>query len=81
VLVHAEDFRDAAIVAGWSRKHHSLLSMACGGLTIDASSPVQHLFTDNAVAVADLHGSGVKLHLLTTVEVAGNTGLFSTPLN
>jgi hypothetical protein len=81
ILADAEDLRDASIVAGWTSRHQSLLSLACGGLQIDASNPVQHLFTNDAVAVADLHGSGVKLHLLTMVEVAGNKGLFSTPLN
>lgn len=82
ILANAEDLRDAAIVSAWSKKHQSLLSMACGGLELDASAlPVQHLFTDNAVAVADLQGSGLRLHLLTEVEVRGNVGSFSTPLN
>jgi hypothetical protein len=82
VLANAENFRDVAIVAAWTARHHSILSMACGGLTLDNSTlPVQHLFTDNAVSVADLHGSGVRLHLLTTVKVAGNVGIYSTPLN
>ena len=82
ILANAEDLRDAAIVSAWSMKHQSLLSMACGGLELDATaSPIQHLFTENAVAVADLQGSGLRLHLLTEVEVEGNIGPFSTPLN
>lgn len=82
VLANAEHFRDAAIVSGWTSRHGEILSLACGGLQIDQTmQPIQHLFTNNAVSVADLHGSGVMLHLLTEVEVEGNTGLFSTPLN
>lgn len=82
ILAHADDLRDAAIVSAWSMKHHALLSMACGGIELDALvQPVQHLFTADAVAVADLQGSGLRLHLLTDVEVQGNVGAFSTPLN
>jgi hypothetical protein len=82
VLANAEDFRDCAIVAGWFGRHHKLIVMACGGMAIDTEKPpIQHLFTDDAVSVADLHGSGVRLHLIAEVEVEGKTGTFSTPLN
>ncbi len=82
VLAQAKEFRDASIVVSWVVRHHTLLSMACGGLQLDtSSSPEQHLFTDDAVSVADLHGSGVRLHLLTEVEVEGNKGVYCTPLN
>ncbi len=82
VLADANDFRDAAIVSAWIVRHRSLISMACGGLKLDAAlAPVQHLFTDDAVVVADLHGTGVRMHLLTEVQVEGNTGTYCTPLN
>ena len=82
VLANAEDFRDCAIVAAWFGRHHKLIVMACGGMGIDTEKPpVQHLFTDDAVSVADLHGSGVRLHLIAEVEVEGKIGTFSTPLN
>ncbi len=82
ILASAKDFREATIVAGWARKHQTIISMACGGLKFDDSKPpIQHLFTDDAVAVADLHGSGVKLHLLAKLEVAGSEAVFSAPLN
>jgi hypothetical protein len=56
--------------------------MACGGIKLDAVlPPIQHLFTDNAVGVADLQGTGLRLHLLTEVEVEGHVGPFNTPLN
>ena len=82
VLADAEDFRDAAIVSGWVARHGNLIAMACGGVEIDATlRPKQHVFTDNAVAVADLHGTDLALHLLTEVEVDGQQGIFCTPLN
>ena len=82
VLADAEDFRDATIVASWVTQHQDLIAMACGGIEIDASAtPKQHVFTANAIMVADLHGTDIALHLLTEVEVEGHRGLFSTPLN
>ena len=56
--------------------------MACSGIQINKTAvPVQHLFTSIAASVADLQGSGVRLHLLTEVEVEGKMGVFCTPLN
>lgn len=82
VLADANDLRDAAIVSAWIVRHRSLVAMACGGLKIDASlTPVQHIFTDDALAVADLHGTEVRMHLLAQVQVEGNTGMYCTPLN
>ncbi len=82
ILADAQDFRDASIVSAWALRHHELLAMACGGLQIKTTkTPVQHLFTNDAVSVADLHGTGVRMHLLTDVEVDGHMGVFCTPLN
>jgi hypothetical protein len=82
VLADAQDLRDASIVSAWVVRHQELLAMACGGLQIDTSTkPVQHLFTSDAVSVADLHGTGVRMHLLADVEVDGHVGVFCTPLN
>lgn len=82
VLANSNDLRDAAIVSSWVVRHYKLIAMACGGVKINKSnSPVQHLFADVAVSVADLHGSGIRLHLLTEVEVDGKVGTFCVPLN
>jgi|GEM_PF-1653720 hypothetical protein len=82
VLANAEDIRDVSIVSAWAVRHRDLLVMACGGLQIDVhADPKQHLFTDNAVSVADLYGTGVRLHLLTEVTIDGHCGMFCTPLN
>lgn len=82
ILANSEDFRDATIVSGWVMRHRELITMACGALEIDTNqSPKQHVFTDKAISVADLHGTNLALHLLTEVEVEGHTGWFCTPLN
>ena len=82
VLADANDLRDVAIVSAWIVRHGSLLAMACGGLKLtEGTTPVQHIFTDDAVAVADLHGTDVRMHLLAEVQVEGATGIFCTPLN
>jgi hypothetical protein len=82
VLADANDLRDVAIVSAWIVRHSSLLVLACGGLKLATdSTPIQHIFTDDAVAVADLHGTDVRMHLLAEVQVDGATGVFCTPLN
>ena len=82
ILADALDLRDASIVSGWAVRHQELLGMACGGLQLDKqSTPVVHLFTNDAVSVADLYGSGIRMHLLADVDIDGHTGVFCTPLN
>jgi hypothetical protein len=82
ILAFVDNFREASIVTAWATRNGSLLSMSCNGFQMDVSSaPVQHFFTNNAASVADLQASGVRLHLLTEVEVEGKTGVFCTPLN
>ncbi len=82
VLAHAESFRETTIVAAWASKHRELIRMACGGIELNATGDViQHFFTDDPVSVAELHGTGVKLHLLTEVQTGGTCVPFSTQLN
>ncbi len=82
VLAHADAFRETTIVTAWINKHRDLISMACGGIELSTTSgTVQHFFTDDAVSVAELHGTGVKLHLLTEVQTHDTCVPFSTPLN
>jgi hypothetical protein len=82
VLADAQDLRDASIVSAWAMRHQELLGMACGGLQIDKqATPIVHLFTNDAVSVADLYGSGVRMHLLADVDIDGHVGVFCTPLN
>ena len=82
LLANVEDFRSAAVVASWAVQHHALISMACGGVEVDATiTPKQHIFTSDAASIVDLHGTDFALHLLAEVEVEGHRGLFCTPLN
>ncbi len=82
ILADAQNIRDISIVSAWAARHHELLAMACGGLCIDTTTPpVQHLFTSDAVSVSDLYGTGLRMHLLTDIEVDGQLGKFCTPLN
>lgn len=82
LLAHADSFKETTIVAAWANKHRDLIRMACGGIELNATGDVvQHFFTDDAVSVAELHGTGVKLHLLTEVQTGGMCVPFSTPLN
>ena len=82
ILADAQNIRDISIVSAWAARHYALLAMACGGLCIDTTtSPVQHLFTSDAVSVVDLYGTGLRMHLLTDIEVDGQLGKFCTPLN
>jgi hypothetical protein len=82
VLSDANDLRDASIVSSWIVRHRALVAMACGGLKLDETlTPVQHLFTDDAVSVADLHGTDLRMHLLAEIVVGEQASMFCTPLN
>ena len=82
ILADAQNIRNTSIVSAWAVRHNALLTMACGGLCIDTTTPpVQHLFTSDAVSVVDLYGTGLRMHLLTDIEVNGQLGKFCTPLN
>jgi len=82
ILADAQNIRNTSIVSAWAVRHNALLTMACGGLCIDTTTPpVQHLFTSDAVSVVDLYGTGLRMHLLTDIEVDGQLGKFCTPLN
>lgn len=82
VLADANDLRDASIVSSWIVRHRALVSMACGGLKLDETlMPVQHIFTDDAVSVADLHGTDVRMHLLVEIVVGTQATMFCKPLN
>jgi hypothetical protein len=82
VLASADDLRGVSIVSAWIERHRELIAMACGAVQLAAQrAPTRHLFTNDAASVADLQGSGIRLHLLTEVEVDGHRGPFCTALN
>ena len=42
---------------------------------------VRHVFTDDPLRVADLHGADAHLHLLTPVTIDGRQGWYAAELN
>jgi hypothetical protein len=82
LLCHEFALREARIVEHWARAHRELLSMACPQYSFDAASRVIiHIFTDQPVALADLHGTDLRLHVLAPVSVNGQTAWYAAPLN
>jgi len=82
VLGCEDQERSARLVAAWARSHRELLALACPGHYFDpAGRTVCHLFTDEPMKVADLHGGPDYLHLLTPITVEGKQGWYATPLN
>jgi hypothetical protein len=82
LLGREDELREMMVVETWARAHRELLAMACPAARIDASCHVAcHVFTEEPVRVADLHGSRVHLHVLAPVEVDGRRAWYAAPLN
>lgn len=74
--------REMRIVKAWVESHASLLVMACGEDTIDTQQDVVcHIFSDTPASLADLHGTGLRLHVLAPVGVGDHVAWYSAPLN
>lgn len=82
-LVCREDqMRHLYSVKAWAAEHRELLAKACADTAINtAANPVCHVVTGTPASVADLHGSGLRLHVLAPVEINGQQGWYSAPLN
>jgi hypothetical protein len=82
LLGRDDGLREMTIVERWAKAHRELLAMACPDESFDPrGETICHLFTDDAVRVSDLHGAGLRLHLLAPVVVEGREGWFAAPLN
>ncbi len=84
LLCREEELRSLDVVARWARDHHEILRLACPLLKTPADSPrvvARHVFTNAPVALADLHGGDLHLHVLTKVIVEGMIGWYAAPLN
>jgi hypothetical protein len=82
VLGGVSTVRELPLVAEWALTHADLLAMACPDQRIDVRRrPQGHVFTDDALAVSDLHQSQLHLHLLAEIEVDGRRGWFVSPLH
>ncbi|MHC4100546.1 MAG: serine/threonine-protein kinase, partial [Planctomycetota bacterium] len=82
VIARQERLRELHVVEAWARAHRELIGKACPGHWIDpAAGTVCHVFTDEPAALADLHGSALRLHVLAPVFVDGKQGWYAAPLN
>ena len=82
VIAGEEQMRELHVVEAWARAHREIIAKACPGHWIDpAAGTVCHVFTDEPATLADLHGSGLRLHVLTPVFVDGKQGWYAAPLN
>jgi len=74
--------RDMLHVEPWAKAHHELINMACPNSGFDANkTPQHHIFTDEPIKLADLHGTNLHLHVLTAIEINGQRGWYSAPLS
>jgi hypothetical protein len=83
ILGREADLRNLRRIEEWARAHCEILAMAAGENLIDVSrrDVVTHLFTDQPARVADLHESGIRLHVLAPVDTAHGRGWYVAPLN
>jgi hypothetical protein len=74
--------RDLHVVDAWTKSHRELIAMACPQHCINhAHKTVLHVFTPEPASLADLHGSGLRLHVLAPVSVSGQTAWYAAALN
>jgi hypothetical protein len=82
LLGNEQTLREMKIVEHWVKLHRELLAMACPQQPINTlGKTICHIFTDQPVTLADLHGTNINLHVLAPVVVQGHTGWYTAPLN
>ncbi len=82
VIAREPDMRGLHKVRAWAIAHREVIAMACRDHWLDPSAvPVCHVFTDRPATLADLHESGLRLHVLAPVTVEGRQGWYHAPLN
>lgn len=81
-LCREPDLRQLRVVSRWVLEHHHILTLACPDrLSTSPLEPTCHLFTAHPPDLSDLHGSGLRLHLLTRVHVGRESTWFACPLS
>jgi hypothetical protein len=82
LLARETELRAMPVVASWAKAHAEILALACREQVINpAREAVCHVFTGEPAALADLHNSGLHLHILAPVSIDGKTGWYCAPLN
>lgn len=81
VLMRDDRLREAATIQAWVRSHREIIALACREHAINAAGRSDvHLFTDQPLRVADLHGGAYHLHLLARVPAGDGHAFVSMPL-
>jgi hypothetical protein len=81
LLCPVDKLADARVVSAWAHANSALLRAAIPSLATGTIEPIVDLITEDAVAVADLHHTGVRLYLLTPLEIEGETRWHRVDLN
>lgn len=76
-----EALRRLMQVRAWATEHRDLLALTCSPRKLDATAaPQMHLFTATVAAALPLADLGVHIHLLRTVNLAGQQVVVHEPL-
>ena len=81
LLCRDGDLAQARVASSWAVANETLIRMATSGFTPAALSIVIDVVTDDATRVADLHHTGVRLHLLSRLPGEAGERWFRAELN
>jgi hypothetical protein len=82
LLGREPELRSMQVVQRWAFEHRELLALAWPETTLNARPPLPlHLFADQPLELADLHGSDIQLHVLAPVKVGDGVGWYTARLN
>ena len=81
LLCRDTELAHARMAASWAKSNDALLCAAVPGIHSISVEPTISLVTESAENVADLHRTGVRLHLLTALDIEGHTRWIRVDLN
>jgi hypothetical protein len=81
LLCRCGELADARIAASWAQANEALLRAALSSLGDGPLEPIIDLVTKVAESVADLHRTGIRLYLLSSLEIEGGLRWFRVDLN
>ncbi|MCH2161639.1 MAG: hypothetical protein MK085_07160 [Phycisphaerales bacterium] len=81
LLCRDEDLAQARVAASWATANEALIRIATEDLAGGDLPMVIDVVTDDATKVTDLHRTGVRLHLVSPVNGAGDDQWFRAELN
>ena len=81
LLCDESELDSVRVASAWARANGELIRLATPGLAEGLVDPVIDVVTRNAALVSDLHYSGVRLHLLSSLNVDGTVRWIRAELN